>query len=296
MITRYLSDLMIKPGKAPLFDDPADFGLDHEDVTFQTADGVTLSGWLIKGGTDKVIIQSHFGVQCSRSGYTPRGKGAIKLWKDEIHLLGHAKHLVERGYSLLMYDLRNHGESGKGPNDWITYGKDESLDLIAAVEFVSNRPEYREAEIGLLSICMGACATTYAYGSSDALKSNDRIKAMIAVQPLTYSAFIRAMGLPGFLAKRVTAKNNERAGFDYETTSFMPFVKEIAIPTLVVQNRNDPMLNEEMMGQFFDDIRTEKEMRWLDLAKSRGAAYAYLPEHPKMISEFFDRYMSAGER
>ena len=34
MITKYFADLMIKPGKSPVFNNPRDVGLDYEDVTF----------------------------------------------------------------------------------------------------------------------------------------------------------------------------------------------------------------------------------------------------------------------
>ena len=88
MFGKMVSNLMIKPGNSPVFNHPKDFGLNYEDVEFQASDGVTLRGWLIKGGTDKVIIQSHFGVQCSRAGYTPKGKGMIKMWKADISFLG----------------------------------------------------------------------------------------------------------------------------------------------------------------------------------------------------------------
>lgn len=71
--------MMLKPFQSKVFDNPKNFGLDYEDITFKTKDGVTLSGWLIKGDKDKVIIQSHFGVQCSRSGYSPKGQGLIKM-------------------------------------------------------------------------------------------------------------------------------------------------------------------------------------------------------------------------
>lgn len=91
MLTRYLSDSMIKPGNAPVFNNPADFQLDYEAVAFEARDGVTLSGWLIKGGTDKVIIQSHFGVQSSKAGYTPQGKGMMKMWETDIAYLKHAQ-------------------------------------------------------------------------------------------------------------------------------------------------------------------------------------------------------------
>ena len=115
MFGKAISDLMIKPGKSPVFDDPAIYNLDYEDVTFETSDGVTLSGWLINGGTDKVVVQSHFGVQCSRCGFTQEGKGLMKnaLWTSDIHFLDQAKYLVEAGYSVLMYDMRNHGNSEK---------------------------------------------------------------------------------------------------------------------------------------------------------------------------------------
>ena len=82
MFGKMISDMMIKPGKSPVFETPDQYGLDYEDVTFKTDDGVTLSGWLVKGNTNKVIIQSHFGVQCSRSGFTVEGKGMMEksLW------------------------------------------------------------------------------------------------------------------------------------------------------------------------------------------------------------------------
>jgi dipeptidyl aminopeptidase/acylaminoacyl peptidase len=291
MITKYLSDMMVKPGKSPVFGSPKDFGLEYEDVTFKASDGITLSGWMIKGGTEKIVIQSHFGVQCSRSGYTPKGKGLVKLHKTIIQFLGHARHLVDEGYSVLMYDLRNHGNSGKGTYPWITWGPDESKDVIAAVDFISKHSDYRESQIGLLSICMGASATTYAYGIENGLKRFKNIKAMIAVQPLTYHYFIRAMGIPSFFSKRVTKMIQKRTGIDFETTSFLPYAKDITVPTMVIQNTNDPMTNMDFVNQYHDTLTVEKEMLWLDLDKNRAAAYNYLPRNPETISKFFGRYI-----
>ena len=130
MLGKMISDLMIKPGKSPVFETPDKYGLKYEDVTFTANDGATLSGWLVKGGKDKVIIQSHFGVQCSRCGYTQDGKGMMKnaLWTSDIHFLEQAKYLVEAGFSVLMYDLRNHGNSGEGATPWVTWGQDERKD------------------------------------------------------------------------------------------------------------------------------------------------------------------------
>lgn len=289
MLTKYVADMMIKPGASPVFDKPSDFGLDYEDVTFKSKDGVELSGWLIKGSEERVIIQSHFGVQSSRSGYTPMGKGMIKMWKEEIHFLNQAKHLVSQGYSVFMYDFRNHGNSGTSERPWVSWGPEEAKDVAAAVDYIGSHPIYKNAKIGLLSICMGAASTTYAFGSG--LIDQGKISAMVAVQPLIYPDFVKAMGIPNFIAKRVNVETTERLGFDLTQKSFLPDVSKIDAPTLVIQNTNDPWANKEFVENYFDGLNAEKEILWLNLKKSRAASYDYIGKQPKTLSEFFDKYM-----
>ncbi len=294
MFGKAISNLMIQPGKSPVFEKPDKYGLAYENVTFKAKDGVTLSAWLIKGGTDKVIIQSHFGVQCSRCGFTQEGKGLMKnaLWTSDIHFLEQAKYLVEAGYSVLMYDLRNHGDSGRGTTPWVTWGTEERKDVLAAVDFISNHAHYANASIGLLSICMGAASSTFAYGLESSLKANSKVKTMIAIQPLTYDYFVKAMGMPNFLVNSGNKYNQEERGVNLTGDSFLPYVKDITVPTLVIQNRNDPMTNLDMVKQYYNDLTVEKEMLWLDLPKKRGAAYAWIGENGKSILGWFDKYMN----
>jgi hypothetical protein len=91
--------MTFKPKQSPVFDSPADYGLAFEDVEFKAADGVTLRGWLIPGGSDRVVIQSHVGVVCCRSGYTNKGKGIVKSYPTDIHFLNQAKYLHDAGYA-----------------------------------------------------------------------------------------------------------------------------------------------------------------------------------------------------
>lgn len=292
MISKYVADLMVKPGKSPVFNNPKDFGLDYEDVTFKTGDGVTLSGWLVKGGKKKIIVQSHFGVQCSRAGYTPQVQGMIKMWNQDIEFLNQANYLVQAGYSVLMYDFRNHGNSEAGTCPWITWGPEEAKDVIGAVDFVINHPDYAESDIGLLSICMGTSATTLAYGFENGLKDYKNIKALISVQPLTYARFVKAMGIPDFLVKRANRPIQERTGIDFSNNTFMPFVKDISVPTLVIQNRNDPWADKDLVVEYYERLAVEKEMLWLDLEKKRAAAYDWIGKHPKKILEFLDKHLN----
>ena len=291
MFGKQISDLMIKPGKSPVFETPDVYNLDYEDVTFKTSDGVTLSGWLVKGGKDKIIVQSHFGVQCSRCGYTQEGKGMMKnaLWTSDIHFLNHTKYLVDAGYSVLMYDMRNHGNSEQ--TGWVSWGKDERKDVVAAIRFITEHNDYKEANIGLLSICMGQGASVFAFGLEEEMKSFKNLKTMISVQPLTYDYFVKAMGLPNFLVDSGNKYNTNKRNTDLTGDAFLPYVKDVHVPTLVIQNENDPMTNLDMVKQFYSDLQVKKEILWLNLQKKRGAAYAWLGENPEPILKWFNTHL-----
>ena len=289
MFGNMISNMMVKPFQSPLFDTPEAHGLDYENVEFKAEDGTTLRGWLVKGGEDRIIVQSHFGVQCNRGGWSPKGKGPIKPWKEDIQFLRQAKYLVGQGYSVLMYDLRGHGESDLGPTPWVSWGPEEAKDVIAAVDFASSR--LPNAAIGLLSICMGAASTTYAYGRDNGLAKRTKIKAMIAVQPLLYTCFIEALGMPGFMARSGEKLSNERLGFDMGAPNFIEDAPKVTVPTLVVQNKNDPWTQMGMVQQYFDALTVPKELRLLDIEKSRFAAYDYIGSHPEDLLGWFDTHM-----
>lgn len=301
MLSGMVANMLFKPGQAAVIDDPADFGLEYQNVEFKARDGVTLRGWLIPGSKDKVIIQSHFGTMCCRSGYTNEGKGFSKAYDEDIHFLNQAKYLHDAGYTVLMYDFRGHGESDVGDKPWITWGTEEAKDVVAAVDFVSNHPDYESADIGLLSICMGQGASTEAFGLEEGLRSRPQIKAMISVQPLDYTTFVRAMGLPGFVRNGLRKTMQKRAGFDLNTSSWFPHVKDIDVPVLVIQNRNDGYLDEDFVNAFFNDLTVEKEMLWIDIPKksnrthNRLAAYEWIGKNPDQILAWFDQHMPTQE-
>lgn len=291
MFGNMVSNMMVKPSQSPLFDSPANYGLDYEDVEFKARDGVTLRGWLIKGGTDKVIVQSHFGVQCNRGGWSPKGRGPIAPWKEDIKFLRQAKYLSEQGYSVLMYDLRGHGESDLGTIPWVSWGPEEAKDVAAAVDFVSARPEFANATIGLLSICMGAASTTYAYGLADGLASRDKVKALVAVQPLLYSYFVKALGMPGFMERAGAKVSRNRLGFDMAEPNFIDDAPKITVPTLVIQNQNDPWTNLDMVQSYYDALTVDKDLRMLGLEPSRFAGYDYLGRAPEEFIGWFDNHL-----
>ncbi|MBJ7336763.1 alpha/beta fold hydrolase [Mycolicibacterium sp.] len=283
-------ELVSCAGDSPVFENPSDYGLIYDDVTFTADDGVPLSGWLIPGARSEVIIQTHFGGICSRAGYTPDGRGDRPPWPQPIHFLRHIEALVAEGYSVLAYDMRNHGDSGPDPAGKLTSGVREASDVLAAVRFVTGRPEYAHAPIGLLSLCMGANATTYAFGMTPGLTTVANIRALIAIQPLLTVDQLRAMRVPDAIIEPANELNQRQGGADLRA-SFLPAVARIRVPTMLVQNTNDPMLNRRSIDAFYDLLDVEKEMTWVDLESARLAAYDYFANDPTGMIRFFDAHV-----
>ncbi len=298
MLGKMMAKNLVLAGEgAPLFDKPENYNLQYEEVLFMASDSIKLKGWLIKGSSDNVIIQSHFGLYCSRAGYTNDAKRPVKGYDGDVQFLRQAKYLNDAGYTVLMYDFRNHGESDPAMDGFVSYGPEEAKDVIAAVEFISNHPEYKNAEIGLFSICMGQGASVSAYGREDGLKNYDNIKCMISVQPLDYAHFMDAMEIPGFLKKSADKYIKKNTDFDYFNNTWRPYVKDVTVPTLVMQNKNDGFLNEEFVEGVYNDLQVEKELMWIDIPKkknqafNRMAAYDWIGTHPEPILKWFDKYL-----
>lgn len=90
----------------------------YQDVSFQTSDGLTLEGWYVPPKNGAVIIFVH-------------GLGANRtIMLPEAHLF------AQRGYGLLLFDLRN---SGNSQGEITTLGALETLDVRAAVQFVRSQ-------------------------------------------------------------------------------------------------------------------------------------------------------------
>jgi dienelactone hydrolase len=125
---------------------PADLGLDYMDVTLLTEDGLTLYGWYIPSTNGAAVILAH--------AFNGNRTGTIY----------HAALLAEHGYGVLLYDTRAQGES---EGDIYTWGWEDHLDVIAALEYLQQRPEVDPERIGALGLSAGAGAVLQAAAATD---------------------------------------------------------------------------------------------------------------------------------
>ena len=107
----------------------------YETVTFDSSDGLELSGWYAPSRNRAVIVLVH-------------GGGG-----DRTGPLDHAQLLRRHGYGVLLYDSRGRGESEGTPNAW-GWGWEKDVD--GALAFLAARPDVDERRIGGLGLSTGA--------------------------------------------------------------------------------------------------------------------------------------------
>jgi hypothetical protein len=140
--------------RAPVLRRPDEVGLDYEDVTFPSMDGVPLEGWSIPADSDRLVIHNHFlpGNRYGYPGHLPEFGG---LGGFEVSFLPEYRALHDAGYNILAYDLRNHGLSGQGNGGIAGIGLLEYRDVIGSLRYAAARPDTQDMNKVLLSVCLG---------------------------------------------------------------------------------------------------------------------------------------------
>lgn len=291
LIGRFLASTMLKPLAQPFPKTPEDYGLLHRDVEFPTRDGLILRGWLINEVAAKIVIMTHFGYRANRYGYQLRYQPRWSTPYDkEIEFCYVAKRLVEAGYGVLMYDLRNHGTSDKTALGVGTGGHGERFDVIAAVEFIVQNENTSGKPIGLLSYCYGA-NTSYFAMEEDRDIFQRHVKAMVALQPLSNGDYLKAMKLSESIY-RAAEKHYEKHSGGYPLVApIEEAAKSTCVPTRLVQARKDPFTNLDKIAQIYANMPVEKEMLWLEEPTHRFDGYNWFGDHPRDMLDWFDRFM-----
>jgi dipeptidyl aminopeptidase/acylaminoacyl peptidase len=108
-----------------------------ESIELHTRDGLRLEGWFSPGRARSAVALIH-GLSANRAELLP-----------EAALLAH------HGHGVLLIDSRASGES---EGDLATWGDCERLDVLAALDFLSARPDVEPGRIGLYGFSVGSAA------------------------------------------------------------------------------------------------------------------------------------------
>ncbi len=114
----YIARSALDADVKPLGETPAALGLAYEDVEFSPRgwEEITLRGWWIPAAEPRATVIRVHGVDSNRNS-----------------LLGLAAPLTDAGYSVLVFDLRGHGESDAAR---MGAGLDERDDVLGAIDYI----------------------------------------------------------------------------------------------------------------------------------------------------------------
>jgi uncharacterized protein len=138
------------PVRMPVFEsDMEELGLHYVDITFQSRDGLELSGWYLPSVNGADVILTH-GFSANR-----------------LSMIPFAQLLNKHGYGALLYDLRAHGRS---QGELCTWGWLEANDLLGALDYLVKR-QGSSARVGAFGLSLGGCVSLRAAAESKQLRA-----------------------------------------------------------------------------------------------------------------------------
>lgn len=167
-------------------DTPQKHGMAYEDVNIPArVDGLNIAGWYIpadEGQTadrSKAIVMVH-------------GWNASRTNGFNQHFLDLAQALHQAGFSVLMIDLRGHGQSA---DSHFTFGRLERRDVLAAIDFLLERG-HQPGKIGLIGTSMGAASVIGAAVEDQAVGAVATDSLFAEIYPVIKGMWVKQSGLP----------------------------------------------------------------------------------------------------
>jgi len=290
----FLANSLLYPNRQPLVKNPSNYEMEYEDIEFYSPDSVLINGWYIPANSEKLIVFTH-PMNFTRYGYSIKHQKPFKITKVEVEFLNVVKQLHNADYNVLMFDFRNHGESGKSSNNGITgVGINEWQDVQGAFQFIHNHARLKDMQKGIVANCMGANSAIIAL--TKAQKELSDVKCLIAIQPISSDVFVDNFlkndyrylyGLRNGIEKNCLKKG----GYPFKTMTPEEYVDDIPVPVFYMQVENDDWTDINQVKSFYEKSPEPKELFLIPGKLERFDGYNYFGKHPEKMLEFLSKYM-----
>lgn len=246
--------------------------VEAEKKTIVSDDGLTLVGEIFWNNPDshKWLLGIH--------GYTSK--------KEDYR--GFASFFAERGYHVLLPDMRSHGES---EGTYIGMGWLDRLDVLKWIDLIIDMDP--DAEIILHGTSMGGA--TVMMVSGETLPAN--VKGIIedcgyaSVWDIFEDELAYLFNLPPFpILNAANIVANIRAGYDFKEASSVKQVEKATVPMLFIHGSEDNFVRTDMVYEVYDACPTTKDILVMEGA-GHGEAYAM---DPKLYFDTIFGFISAN--
>ena len=210
---------------------PKDYGLQYEEIEFQSNDNteLTLRGWWIPNKSTNTIIYLH-GIDSNRAGHTseqtiPPGLEVL----SDMHSMG---------YSIFTFDLRGHGESDTAK---VGLGIKEIADIKGAINYLESTKNVEK--IALYGISYGAVLAILAGNSDEKIKGIFIDSPYNMITDLITGEIPRRTPIPGFIAgllsQGIVWSSILLEGINLDEIRPYESIKVLSYPVLMVHCKDD---------------------------------------------------------
>jgi pimeloyl-ACP methyl ester carboxylesterase len=248
-----------------------DLGVAYEDVSFKTRTGdITLKGWFLPGVKEQVIAFVHGGFQnrIDKNTDTP----------------GLARALVEKGYNVLLFDLRGRGESeGRG----ITLSNIDA-DIGGVIDYLKSRG-FKTEDICLLGFCSGATEACI-YGSRNDVGSLILDGCFIDAGTMVVRQ-AQYVHLPGWVARIFIPGGTffTYALYGFHRIDAISVIHDVKCPILFIHEENDPFTTREETERLFSRAVNPAKRIW----EASGAIHSQgFIVHPQEYIQTVDDFLT----
>jgi hypothetical protein len=143
----------------------------RESLAAEQADGAAVDAAVRKAAAGRAVaLEAGDGVRL-RAFLVPPRPGSVEngprfaavlvhgLFRGAFEVEAPAGMFRDLGGEVLLLELRNHGGSGRAPP---TFGRDEALDVLAAVDYLRGRPGTRDRPVIVWAVSLGTAAAALA--------------------------------------------------------------------------------------------------------------------------------------
>lgn len=264
------------PPRYPLHIPPSRYQADYEDLSFTTDDGIVLKGWFIKppnsGGPGPAVIICH-GLGANRSDFTDL-----------------AVALTRRGYLVLTFDFRAHGESGGGRS---SLGLLEQKDVAAALGYLHARREVDPKRIGIYGFSLGGATALLAAARSNGFGAVVADSAFTSLRDQARTAITGFYHLPSFPFLSLTTLGY-RLSFFAAVDDIDPekaIAKLSPVPVLIIAGEGDDLIPVDNGKRLYAAAKEPRELWIIPNALHGGTMGAAGAEYEKKVGAFFDRHL-----
>lgn len=276
-ISGYMASSMTTVERVPVTDSPASLGLDYENVSFNSRkDNLRLKGWYIESGEEQPAIIMVHGAEANRSRGVP---GVLEL----------AANLVDKGFNILMFDLRAHGESAGAH---LSAGYYEKYDLLGAVDYLESTGVTKIAALGF---SLGAAISILAAAEDPGILAVVSDSSFADLTEIINREAKRRSGLPGWFPPGYLLMLKAIYGIDLNAVRPVDAVADVAPRSIFfIHGEADTYIPPAHVYRLYKASNNPSNPVWLVPEAGHMGSYKTAPvEYVKRVTTFFERKLSA---